>query len=457
MAQNIQVNIIAKDKFTNIARNIRTATDRMGKSVKKLSSKFKNLSKSAAAFGKKAGALGKTLSLRVTAPITAGFALAIKSFSDGELATEKLKTAFGRLRGEIGVSLKKSEEFARTIQNTTTLNEDQIKGLQTTILGFDNVGKITQARFEDLTKFILNFAEVSGRGLITAGTNLGIAFANPEKALSFFETRGVSLGKKLPIVIKALIATGQTTAALTLLSKRAAKAFEGAAEAAGKTFAGRVIILKNAFLDMLKPIGRLTTEFLTPLIIRLTDLFRRLQKVNPKILAISALILSLVAAIAPVLIGIAILIKGLQLLGPAFALVRIAMIAMMTTPLGAAVAGITILIVALIFNLEKVERVVTNVAASFRKKFAPAIDFASRGIEKVFNLSSQIGGVFGKGAPTPTGPRTITAGAVGLLKTQASKILVDVNIRDRNGNVASVRKRATGPVSFDTGLNMAGV
>ena len=210
----------------------------------KIDKKAGGISKSiGSAFGK----IGKAALIAGTAILTGLGAALISGTKDAAEAEEsiaQLKAVLKSTGGAAGMSKKELTGLADALEKTTKFSAESTQAAESLLLTFTNIGKKT---FPLATKTALDMATALGGDAASQSIALGKALNDPTKGITALSRVGVSFTEDQKAVIKKLQETGDMAGAQTVILKELEKEFGGSAEAAGKTFAGQLEILKNKF------------------------------------------------------------------------------------------------------------------------------------------------------------------------------------------------------------------
>ena len=268
------------------------------------------LSKSLESVGDRLTNIGKSLSLRLTAPITAFGALAVRNFANAERGLAKLNASLSATgRNGAGV-LDTLVAKAAELQKTTIFAGDDI--LETVSAGLLRFGNISGEVFDRAQKQIVDIASVTG-SLEGATKLVARALATPVEALTLLRREGIVFSESQTEVIKQLIETGRQAEAQGIILDSLNAKYAESAKLVGDSFFGQLQKLKNEFNDFLKIIGQQIGAILQPFILRLTEIFRTLQTLNPEIVRIGVVLGALLAVLGPVSLAFGLLTKALIL------------------------------------------------------------------------------------------------------------------------------------------------
>ena len=229
-------------------------------------------------FGRKAGGIGNTVkrSLKLAAAgIAAAGAAAIafgvssvKSYQESENALAQLNAVLKSTRGIAKVSAKSAISLANSLQKVTRYSDEQVLSAENMLLTFTKIGKDV---FPDTTKAVLDMSTAMGTDLKSTAIQVGKAMQDPVRGVTALQRVGVRLSDSQKELVKNLVATGKTAEAQKLILKELQTEFGGSAEAAGKTFAGQLDILKNQFDEVKESIGKTIVDAIIPLMSKLAE------------------------------------------------------------------------------------------------------------------------------------------------------------------------------------------
>lgn len=229
-------------------------------------------------FGRKAGGIGNTVkrSLKLAAVgIAAAGAAAIafgvssvKSYQESENALAQLNAVLKSTRGIAKVSAKSAISLANSLQKVTRYSDEQVLSAENMLLTFTKIGKDV---FPDTTKAVLDMSTAMGADLKSTAIQVGKAMQDPVRGVTALQRVGVRLSDSQKELVKNLVATGKTAEAQKLILKELQTEFGGSAEAAGKTFAGQLDILKNQFDEVKESIGKTIVDAIIPLMSKLAE------------------------------------------------------------------------------------------------------------------------------------------------------------------------------------------
>jgi phage-related protein len=222
----------AGDKIDKFSSN----TDSM---VSKVSSGFGKLLGAAAALGAAVG-IGKF------------FGSTIEEAAEAQASLSQLDAVLKSTGGAAGVTADSITSMASQLQKITTFSDDAIISGDNLLLTFTNIGKDV---FPDATKAMLDMSQALGQDVSSSAIQLGKALNDPVKGITALSRVGVSFTEEQKATIQSMVEMGDTAGAQKLILAELSREFGGSAEAAGKTFAGSLKIVKNQIGELKESIG----------------------------------------------------------------------------------------------------------------------------------------------------------------------------------------------------------
>ncbi len=247
---NIKAVITADDRASQTLKNF-------GNNASKIGGVVKNGLKIASAAFIAAG----------TAAIAFG-AFAVKAFTDTEDAIAQTNAVLKSTKGIAGVTAAAVDKLANSLQATTKYGDEEVRSAENLLLTFTSIGKDI---FPQATKTVLDMSTALGQDLKSSSIQLGKALQDPILGVTALRRVGVNFSSAQQDVIKKLVDTGQKAKAQQLILKELNTEFGGSAVAAGKTFNGSLIILKNQLIDVTKIVGVLIVNAIKPFILKATE------------------------------------------------------------------------------------------------------------------------------------------------------------------------------------------
>src|SRR4029077_17451193 len=254
-------------------------------------SKVKGLGKAAVVAGGAAGLAALTGTLKV----------GIDEMTEASKVSAQTAAAIKSTGGAAGISAAGVAKLAGSLMKKSGVEDEAIQSGENLLLTFTKVqNKVGKGNdiFNRATKTMLDMSVALGQDTKTSAIQLGKALNNPIKGVTALQRVGVSFTDSQKAQIKALQESGDTMGAQKIILAELSKEFGGSAEAAGKTLAGQINVLKESF-------SNLAGELISTLVPALTTITTFFVK-NPAlakamvfgILAISAAMVTLNVALA---------------------------------------------------------------------------------------------------------------------------------------------------------------
>jgi len=249
-----------------------------------------NLDKGIASIGKKLkklggefDKLGKSLTLKLTAPILGFGALSVKAFVEQEKAEASLRAALAASGQEVEKNMQTLKRMASEIQRVTTVGDEMS-------LSMAQQGISMGLQAEDMDK--------ATRGAI----GLSKAF-NLDLKMAMRASSAALLGQTemLTRYIPELKNIEDPAERVALVHAKMAEGFT-LATAEADTTGGKLAQLKNAFGDLQEQIGEIIAEYLTPLVAKLRGIITELENADPAMVRLGVQIAGIVAVVGPLLL-----------------------------------------------------------------------------------------------------------------------------------------------------------
>lgn len=244
------------------------------------------------------------------APFLAFAAKAVQSASESEDALAQLDAVLKSTGGAAGVTRDELTSMAESLQKTTRYSDEATIGAESMLLTFTNVGKTV---FPRATKAILDLSTAMKQDTKSSAIQLGKALNDPIEGITSLTRVGVTFTQSQKDMIKSMVEAGDVAGAQTLILAELEKEFGGSAEAAGKTFAGSLDILKNRFDNVLETLGTalipVIQEF-TGWIGKLISWFEQLDPGTQQAIAMFIALGAALAVVGPIIVGIGLAITS---------------------------------------------------------------------------------------------------------------------------------------------------
>lgn len=228
----------------------------------------------------------KGLALRVGA-ISAGMALLAKRASRAFLDAAKLAGVQAAAEAKVAAAIKSTggaarltltelKKMASALQDVTLFgDEETLNAMGQALAKFTQIGRES---FEPFIKIAQDMATVLDKSLSSAVDQLGKALNDPIRGMSRLAIAGVVFTTQQEDTIKGLVKSGDLLGAQTKLLEALSVMFSGQAQAAAKTYTGRLTQLNNLVGDLKESIGNALMPQLENLLGTMFALTRAAQK-----------------------------------------------------------------------------------------------------------------------------------------------------------------------------------
>ena len=331
--------------------------------------KFTNLGSAFQKVGGKMSAIGQTMSMYVTGPIVAGFAVAGKSASDYEENINKIDVAFGKS----GESVK---QWAKTANKKFGLSQVAATGMAS---AFGALGKGIGLSEKDAASMSTTLTGLSA--------DLGSYFNTSEdeaaKALEGIFTGESEALKKFGVVMtdtnlkqfaadQGLVWDNMSQAEKTTLRYKyvleKTKDAQGDFSRTGDGTANSIKKFKSAVQDVATAIGQNLLPIITPIINKIAEWIGKFRELDPKTQKIITILGMVAAAVGPLLL---IFGKFATAIGAIIKILPALKTAMATAfgPWGLLIAGVIAAAILLYKNWDKVKKFLLKIWNTIKKAF----------------------------------------------------------------------------------------
>lgn len=224
MAEQVDIDIVAHDKTSGIIQGI-----------------FQGIGQSLANFA-----------MQIPGAIMNFGQSILNEAMEAENGMAQLEAVIKSTGGAAGMTANELTKMADELSQVTRFSDDAIIGGENLLLTFTNIGKDV---FPDATKAILDMSTAMNQDLKSSAIQLGKALNDPIEGVSALTRVGVQFTDEQKNLIESLVKTGDVVGAQKIILEELNKEFGGSAEAAGKTFAGQLDILKNKLDNVKEGIG----------------------------------------------------------------------------------------------------------------------------------------------------------------------------------------------------------
>ena len=283
---------------------------------------------------KRLTSLGKSLSVKLTAPLAALGAVALKNADTQQQAEQRLLTA---LKGRTDIQQRLIAQAAE-LQSRSVLGDEVVIGQQAYLASLG----MTE---EQISRVIEASAQLS------AATGMTLDSAVKNLAKTFGGLTG-ELGESIPKLKELTVEQLKNGEAVDFILEN----YKGFAESAAQTALGPLRQLNNAWGDFLEQIGAAMMPFATKVTRALTVVVQMLQSLSPAMKQVLVVVAGLAAAIGPLSLGIGAVIKVLPMLS--------AGLTALLSPVGLVVAAIVALGAAFAYARIEKQKMIDEMAES---------------------------------------------------------------------------------------------
>jgi phage-related protein len=228
------------------------AEDKASKTVRGLQGELEKTKDGLASIGKGIAVGLGGIAVAGLGALTAGLISSTKEAMQAQAVQAQLAAVLASTGGKAGVTADAVNALSAEIQRLTPFEDDAVTSAQSMMLTFTNIGKDV---FPQATWAVTDMAQAMGMDLQNAAIMVGKALNDPIQGVGALRRVGVQLTDDQEKLIKKLVETGDVAGAQKIILSELTTEFGGSAEAAGKTFAGQLDRLKNAFSDVREEIG----------------------------------------------------------------------------------------------------------------------------------------------------------------------------------------------------------
>lgn len=283
---------------------------------------------------KRLTSLGKSLSVKLTAPLAALGAVALKNADTQQQAEQRLLTA---LKGRTDIQQRLIAQAAE-LQSRSVMGDEVVIGQQAYLasLGMteEQIGRVIEASAQ-----------------LSAATGMTLDSAVKNLAKTFGGLTG-ELGESIPKLKELTVEQLKNGEAVDFILEN----YKGFAESAAQTALGPLRQLNNAWGDFLEQIGAAMMPFATKVIRALTVVVQMLQSLSPAMKQVLVVVAGLAAVIGPLSLGIGAVIKVLPMLS--------AGLTALLSPVGLVVAAIVALGAAFAYARIEKQKMIDEMAES---------------------------------------------------------------------------------------------
>ena len=268
---------------------------KLGANITDFESKMKRAKRTFKKTAANLKSIGKSMSLSLTAPLTAFAAASVKAFDTQAKAEAQLRTA---LEGN-EQAFKNLTEQAKELQEISLFGDEEIIAQQAYLASLG----LTEDKIKDVIKASIDLA---------AGTGQTLEFGVKNLAKTFSGLTG-ELGESIPALKELTTEQLKAGEAVNVV----ADAFKGQAQAAAEAGTGGLTQLKNSFGDLTEEIGRALMPMLNDLADKLKIVVKGMQELTDEQIKSKIEIGLFAVAIGPVLLAIGSMMTAVTKVGNA--------------------------------------------------------------------------------------------------------------------------------------------
>ncbi len=317
-----------------MSRRIADLLIKIGADSYEFQQKAQQVERNLGSLEKRLTSLGKSLSVKLTAPLAALGAVALKNADTQQQAEQRLLTA---LKGRTDIQQRLIAQAAE-LQSRSVLGDEVAIGQQAYLasLGMteEQIGRVIEASAQ-----------------LSAATGMTLDSAVKNLAKTFGGLTG-ELGESIPKLKELTVEQLKNGEAVDFILEN----YKGFAESAAQTALGPLRQLNNAWGDFLEQIGAAMMPFATKVTRALTVVVQMLQSLSPAMKQVLVVVAGLAAAIGPLSLGIGAVIKVLPMLS--------AGLTALLSPVGLVVAAIVALGAAFAYARIEKQKMIDEMAES---------------------------------------------------------------------------------------------
>ena len=204
------------------------------------------------------GVFAGNLMTSASTAIAGAIGSAVQAATDYQTLANKTEAVLKSTGNAAGTSVKGIQSLASNLENLSGVDEAVIINSQNVLATFtkvkNGIGKGNDI-FDQGAKAALNMSTALGTDLQGSTIQIGKALNDPLKGITALSRAGVSFTQQQKAQIKALVASGDVLGAQKLILGELNTEFGGAAEAAGKGFAGSMARMKDSVSDATRNIA----------------------------------------------------------------------------------------------------------------------------------------------------------------------------------------------------------
>ena len=338
-----------------MSRRIADLLIKIGADSYEFQQKTKQVERSLDGVGKKLTSIGKSLSLKLTAPIVAMGAASVAAADTQAKAEAKVQQAIKSSSMAAGLSFEQLKTYASELQNETLFGDEEILNNATAqLLTFTN---IAGENFKRTQAVALDLSTVLDGDLKSASIQLGKALNDPVKNLSALSRSGIQFSEEQREVINTLAKTNRLAEAQGVILDELERQYGGQAKAAAEVGTGALKQLQNSWGDFMEQIGAAMMPFVNKVAGALKIVVAALQSMSPEMRNVIVGIAGITAAIAPLSLALGGIIRMLPMLATGFTA--------LLSPIGLAVTAVLALGSAFLYAKHRKQEMLDEMTDNF--------------------------------------------------------------------------------------------
>ena len=338
-----------------MSRRIADLLIKIGADSYEFQQKTKQVERSLDGVGKKLTSIGKSLSLKLTAPIVAMGAASVAAADTQAKAEAKVQQAIKSTSMAAGLSFEQLKTYASELQNETLFGDEEILNNATAqLLTFTN---IAGENFKRTQAVALDLSTVLDGDLKSASIQLGKALNDPVKNLSALSRSGIQFSEEQREVINTLAKTNRLAEAQGVILDELERQYGGQAKAAAEVGTGALKQLQNSWGDFMEQIGAAMMPFVNKVAGALKIVVAALQSMSPEMRNVIVGIAGITAAIAPLSLALGGIIRMLPMLATGFTA--------LLSPIGLAVTAVLALGSAFLYAKHRKQEMLDEMTDNF--------------------------------------------------------------------------------------------
>ena len=325
--------------------------------------------------GKEMQKVGAAMSIAITAPFVALAGVSLVNFDTQAKAIAQVEAGLKSTGATAGFTSEQLQRMASELQGTSLFGDEVIlKDATAQLLTFTNIAGEQFARTQ---KAALDLATRLDGDLKGASIQLGKALNDPIANLSALSRSGIQFSESQKKTIAQMVKMNRLADAQTLILDELEKQYGGSAAAAAKAGTGPLKQLANSWGDLTEQFGKIISEAINPLAMRLKGLVEGLQKLSPETKKTIVVVGGLLAVMGPVVAVIGTILTLIPNMVAGFVAVKTAFAALTASiaanPLGAIAVALG-LVVGALYAYSQANKEVAKTKTTLEKIEATASD-----------------------------------------------------------------------------------